>query len=157
MLKECIDALPEKPRHVAMPDQVLEYFRQHHLPPDIIDDLVMCSFDEWVAVGAFDLIPMPQFLEETEGIAMCVEHGVIPIAGCPNFDAIVVDCKTRRMSFLSHDTLWSDEWKSIGECLQETPFLYEDFWRAMLQDPSFPTDYYEAEERWANHKHEFEQ
>jgi hypothetical protein len=149
MLKEVIELVPDKPERVPLPDEVLQYLRSHQIPADIIEDLAASSYDNWIPIGPVHLIPMSRLIHETSGIAVCIEHGLLPVAGCRNFDPVVVNRQTRRVSYVSHDLLWSDDWDEIAECLQDTPFNYDDFWKEAFSDPSFPIDYYDAAERWS--------
>lgn len=91
---------------------------------------------------------MPRLIEETWGIAVCMENGFLPIAGCRNFDPVVVDRGTRVVSYVSHDLLWSHGWTDLRACLQASPFVYEEFWGHAISDASFPHDFYEARKRW---------
>jgi hypothetical protein len=148
MLRDVLDRVPNKPERVLLPNDVRAYLQQNRVPADIIEDLEQSSYDNWISIGPVDVIPMPRLITETTGIAVCMEQGLLPVAGCRNFDPVVVNRDTRRVSYVSCDLLWERKWKNIQECLLDSPYLYEDFWNAALNDVQFPIDYYDAEERW---------
>lgn len=148
MLCDVLNRIPDKPRAVPLPDEVRRYLEHHQIPIDIIEDLAQSSFEDWVTIGPLQVIPMPQLIVHTDGIAICIEQGFLPVAGCPNFDPVVVDRETRRVGYVKHDELASREFTTVRNAFRQSPFRYEDFWEQALVDPSFPIDSYVAQEVW---------
>lgn len=148
MLSDVLHRLPALPEPMPLPDDVRHYLVQNQVPADIIEDLARSSYFGWIPVGPVDVIPMFRLVVETTGIAVCMQHGYLPVAGCRNGDPVVVHRETRRISYVSHDILWDEERSDIRECMRESPYLYEEFWNRAFTDPEMPGDYYEACERW---------
>lgn len=147
MLANVLDQIRDKPHPVPMPSEVLDYLRTHRIPEDIIGDLQASSYADWIAIGGLSLVPIPQLIEQTEGIMPCIENGYLVLAGGANGDPVAVHRDTKRMAFISHDQLY-DEPKDFLECVHETPYFYEEFWEHVISDAAFPSDYFEAKDRW---------
>lgn len=149
MLVDVLKRLKIEVPRVPFPVECYEFSRRHNIPDDIIADLAASSFASWVSIGPLALVPMPELVEQnTYSIGACIENGYLAIAGGANGDPVAVNGSTRRIVFVSHELLWSDDWSSISECIHPTPFNYEDFWEAIEADKNFPWDYYEALSRW---------
>lgn len=148
MLKDILERLEGRPPRVPLPAEVRKYLEEHKVPLEIIEDLAESSYNHWMPVGPVDVIPMPRMIEETGGIADCAKHGLMPVAGCRNFDPVVVDVVTLRICYVSHDILWDEDWSDISECVLPSPYLYEEFWHQAFAAPAFPVDYWDALEKW---------
>lgn len=149
MLRDALDRIPDKPGFIELPSSCIEFLRQQEIPGDIIEDLAKCAMPEWFRVGNLTLVPMPELVEQnTHSIHGCISNGFLALAGGANGDPVVVDRRDRRMHYVSHELLWSDDWTEIHECLHSTPYLYDDFWLDLVSDPEFPWDYDEAQRRW---------
>lgn len=148
MLADLLSRLESKPNPAPLPERCLKYLLEHGIPEDIIADIKASSYSDWIQIGPLSLVPMPELIDLTTGILPCMENGFLVLAGGANGDPVAVERQTRRMVFVSHDILWSDDWRDFCECVQETPFLYEDFWDQVVTDKEFPWDYYEAQRRW---------
>lgn len=167
MLRDVLSRIHRKPAAVAMPKTCLEFLRLHEIPGDIISDLEASSYSGRVPLGPLAvaamselspleiemyspmcLVPMPEIVEWNTAInAPCIEKGFLALASGSTGDPIALDRRTRKMVFLSHDRLWERAYEDFSECIQATPFVYEDFWERVLQD-DFPWDYYAAQRLW---------
>lgn len=151
MLADVLKRIKVDVPRVPMPAESYEFLRKHRVPEDIISDLAASSFATWVSVGPLNLVPMPELVEQnSHSIKLCIDNGYLAIAGGSNGDPVVVNCRTRRMAFVAHELLWSDELASFNDCVHQTPYDYEEFWEALESDENFPWDFYEAQERWPN-------
>lgn len=148
MLADVLEEVRNKPWPAPLPSKVLKYLRSHRIPEDIITDLQASSYSDWIKIGPLSLMPMPKMIEQTTGLKPCIENGYLVLAGGANGDPVAVHRDTRKMVFVSHDTLWDEEWKDFLECVQEMPFVYEEFWQQVVADNDFPWDYYQAREKW---------
>ena len=149
MLRNALDQVPDKPDFVEMPITCIEFLHRHEIPADMIEDLAKCAMPEWTRIGNLTLVPMTELIEQnTYSIQDCINNGYLALAGGANGDPVVVDRRDRRMYYVSHELLWSDDWTELNECLHSTPYVYDDFWLALVGDPEFPWDFDEALRRW---------
>jgi hypothetical protein len=148
MLRDVLARIPDKPPVVPLPQECADFLRQHKTPEDILCDLAASSYAFWLDIGPLSLVPMPQLIDQNDGVHECIENGFLVLAGARNFDPVAFDHRTRRMVFVAHELLWDDPPRQFAECLHATPFLYEGFWEAVAFDPSFPRDYWDAKKRW---------
>ena len=152
MLCDVLNRIADKPPAVTLSEDCIRYLRDHEIPDDIIADLAASSYADWIQVGPLMLLPISQIIEQTTGISRCIENGFLPLAGGANGDPVVMDRRTRRMLFVSHEILWDRRLTEFSKCLHATPFRYEEFWEAAVSDESFPWDYYEAQTRWPHER-----
>ena len=132
-----------------MPSEATDYLRRYSVPDDIIDDLGKCCFTRWLSIGPFDLVPMVELVKQTTGVIKVFEQGYAVVAGCRNFDPIAVDVRTRQMVYVRIPDLVEYEGEEpFDTCLIRTPLDYDQFWQVAASEPDFPSDSYEAEDRW---------
>ena len=149
MIRDALDRIPVKPEFVELPASCIEFLHDRAIPADIVEDLARSALPIWFQINSLTLLPMPELVEQnTATINDCIDNGFLALAGGSTGDPVVVDRRDRRMYYVSHDLLWSDRWSEIHECLHPTPYVYEDFWLALVDDARFPWDYYEAQRRW---------
>lgn len=150
MLADVLNRIPDKPERKSLPADCLRYLQANRIPGDIVADLQASSYADWISVGPLLLLPMPRMIEETTGILTCIENGFLTLAGGANGDPVALCRDTRKMVFISHELLWGDLVGSFSECIQESPYLYEDFWEHVIADAGFPWDHAEASREWGS-------
>jgi hypothetical protein len=141
-------SVPVSPVVVPLPEDCLAYLRATQIPVDIIADIQASSYAGWIELGPLSLLSMPELVNQTTGILPCIKNGYLALASGANGDPVCVHRETRKMVFVSHDTLWDEEWDDFLECVLETPYCYDEFWERVVADKDFPWDYYEAQRRW---------
>src|SRR5262245_61711181 len=106
-LKSIVGPRPTAP----FPNECRELLRRCEIPEDIIADLAASSYDSWIRLGPLQILPMPQIIDQTTGIAACLENGFLALASGANGDPVALDRRSRGIVYVSHDILWSDDWK----------------------------------------------
>ena len=76
MLHDVLKRISDKPQAVPLPQEVRRYLEHHQIPADIVEDLALSSFDDWIQVGPLQIIPMPRLIRETDSITVCIEEGL---------------------------------------------------------------------------------
>lgn len=149
MLAEILSSLPEKPPACPVPKECLAFLKRQQIPIDIIDDLQASSYEDWIQIGPLCLLPMRELVQQNmDSLSACIENGLLVLASGANGDPVALDRRTRKMLFVSHDTLWEEDFEDFAECLQPSPYIYEDFWKAAVETDNFPWDYFEARRQW---------
>jgi hypothetical protein len=150
MLSAILAATAGDASKTPLPIEWWAFVRSHGVPEDIIRDLADSSYNDWLPVGPLAIVPMHDLINQnTHGIKRCIENGFLAIAGCRNFDPILLECATRKMYFGDIDALYAAHPpEDFAECVHPTPYLYEEFWTAADTQPDFPYDCGIAYERW---------
>src|SRR3569623_764902 len=99
MLADILDRIPNKPDAAPVPIEVLEYLRANKIPEEIIADLQASSIAEWIQLCNLSLLPMPQLIEQTQEIMLCIDIGYLVLAGGANGDPVAVLRDTKSMVF----------------------------------------------------------
>lgn len=151
MLSEILAATAGDVAKIPLPQEWWDFVRSIHVPEDIIADLAASSYKDWLAVGPIFVVPMYDLINQNiHPLKPCLDNGYLTVAGCRNFDAIVLQCSTRKMFFVFVDELYypTDPQQEFSVCLQSTPYLYDDFWMAAKTWPDFPLDAGAALDMW---------
>ncbi len=148
MLRDAIDRLEEKLHLVDLPSHCVDYLRSLNIPEDIVHDLTLCVVEDWIPFGPITWLPMSKIIEQNEGVSACVNNGVVALAAGTDGSPIVLDPRDRRMYFVEFPKLVGENWLVFWDCTHPTPYIYDDFWTAAIEDSEFPCDFYAAQRRW---------
>ena len=150
-LGEVLESVPGCPRTVPVSNGCLSFFEKWAVPSSIISELTTASKRTALSVGQLTFAKVndiPGENEEEQNRA-CIENGFLIIGHGLNGDPIAVEWARHKVSFISHDDLWEEDYDDFEECVVRTPLELVDFWKRAGAEPDFPVDCFDAEERWS--------
>ena len=120
------------------------------VPAPIIDPLTQVAFADWMSLPHHFIAPVNQLeaLNTEELYRPWFDRRYLTVAGGLNGDPIALDLESLLMCFIFHDEMHPRENFLPDDFVLHTPHSYTDFWTGVANEPDFPVDAYDAEERW---------
>lgn len=150
MLQKVLSTLTDKPPKDTLDPRCRRYLRELGVHEPLLVTFDECAYSGAIRIGRLWLSPLGEVDLENrhEENRPCVEHGFLIVGSGLNGDPIALELSAGKMAFVSHDLLWERDYEAFEQCVVRSPFGFDDFWRAALENEDFPVDSHDAAEVW---------
>ena len=158
MLRDIVLGLHPETQFAILPNDVKAFFRDKNVADWLIEEFAIACTSDATTIGPLSLNAVTSVIENNTGepYGQFCDSGYLNIGYGPNGDHVAVELATGKMLFVHHDEFWEyfpvlsgvSDPPDVRTRMIDTGMNFSEFWTRASTDSGFPSDAYEAEERW---------
>ena len=158
VLREVIIALYPGAMFETMPADVETFLQRKKTPSWLMEEFASAYTNKYLAIGPLQLSPVRSIVDNNTGVpyGFFCDSGYLNVACGSNGDLVAVELESGKMLFVHHDEFWEyypdvsgvTSPPDVRTRMIDPGMDFGEFWAIASEDPEFPCDAYEAEQRW---------